>query len=115
MLNEKDKAFECLAQTFKYDKPRANACCKIGDYFLLNNQLDTAIFWYKLALKCEDITHNGGFVEKVYYNYYPYLQLCLCYYNLGDIKKAYLYNEKASRFYNNEITKSNKTLLGKLI
>lgn len=114
-LNNSTKQLLCLFKTFAYDQPRANICCGIGDHFFLNKEYPTAIYWYNLATKCKDVSHNGGFVEKIYYNYYPYLQLCCCYYYLGDIKKATYYNNKAGKHINSIGVKNNKIFFEKLI
>ena len=114
-LNNFDKQILALLSTFKYDTPRANICCKIGDYFLNKNDLPTAKYWYLLATKCEDVTIKGGFVENMFYNYYPYLQLCVCSYKLGNIKDAKNYNDMAEKYYpNSPIVKNNKDFYNKL-
>ena len=107
-LGNLSKQFECLTKTFLYDKPRANVCCAIGDYFLYKKNYQTAKYWYTLATQCEDVTKKGGFCEPLFYNYYPYLQLCVCCYNLGNIKEANNCNEMAGKFLNSEIVKKNR-------
>lgn len=98
-----------LFKTFNYDAPRANVCCKVGDYFLVNQNFDVAEYWYMQATKCKDVTQKGGFVQNMFYNYYPYLQLCVCSYKKGDINKAIYYNNLADKFYpNSYATKQNK-------
>jgi glycosyltransferase involved in cell wall biosynthesis len=115
ILGETEKELSTLFETFKYDLPRANVCCKIGDYFLKNSQFQTAIYWYNNATKCQDITAKGGFVETVYYNYYPYLQLCVCHYNLRDVKKAIYFNEKAGKCVkNSKIVENNRKFFAQL-
>lgn len=112
--NDKTKEFECLIKTFYYDTPRANICCKIGDIFLENSNYNIAIYWYKTATKCKCIIQKGGFVEDIYYNYYPYLQMCVCYYKLGDNKKAIYYNNKAGEYYKTDTIKQNKIFFKQL-
>lgn len=107
---DKQKEMDCLLKTFLYDKPRANICCKIGDIFLENKNYNTAIYWYNMATKCTSVIDQGGFVEDYYYNYYPYLQLCVCYYKINQIKKSNYYNEKAGKYYQSEAVKNNREL-----
>lgn len=107
-LNDEDKMFDALLLSFKHDTPRANFCCFLGDYHLKHKNFEVATYWFLQATKCKDITHKGGFVEKFYYNYYPYLQLCVCYYNLGDFEKANNYNEKAGKIFESDIVKHNR-------
>ena len=106
-LNNNSKALDCLFETFKYDSPRANACCQIGDYFYNKKQYQTAIYWYNTATKCKDTTIKGGFIEPIYYNYYPYIQLSCCHYYMSDIKKAIMFNNRAGKFYNSQAVKQN--------
>lgn len=114
-LGDDENALASLFKTFNFDKPRANICCLIGDYFLNKKSYATAIFWYELAVKGEDVTSKGGFVESKYYNYYPYLQLCVCYFNLKDYSKSYKYNEKASKYLNDEKIQKNREIILKYL
>lgn len=106
-LNNPKKSLFALFKTFEYDVPRANVCCHIGDNFFLKKEYEKAIYWYNLALKCKDVSFKGGFVQKIYYNYYPYLQLCCCHFYLKNIDQAIKYNKKAGQFYNSEIVQNN--------
>ena len=107
-INNKQSSLLSLFKTFMWDSPRANVCCEIGDHFLEYKQYEVAIYWYNQATKCKDASHKGGFVQPLYYNYYPYLQLCVCHYKLGEINIAKKYNEKAGKYLNSEIVKNNK-------
>ena len=107
-LDDKNSSLECLFKTFEFDAPRANICCLVGDYFLSINNFQTAIYWYNIATKCKDVTSRGGFVETKYYGYYPNLQMCVCYYKLGDILKAKKCNEKAGKCIKSQIVENNK-------
>lgn len=115
IVNDYEKHIQTLFKTFLYDTPRANICCKIGDYFMLQKNYHTAKYWYQAATKCEDVLNKGGFVQSIYYNYYPFLQLCVCFYNLGDIKKAISYNNLAEKYCPNcNIVKGNKNFFNNL-
>ncbi|MBQ9785865.1 MAG: glycosyltransferase family 2 protein [Clostridia bacterium] len=113
-INNQNQSLFALFKTFYYDTPRANVCCKIADSFFENKSYQTAIYWYSQATRCKDVTENGGFVEPVYYNYYPYLQLCCCYYYLGNINLAKKYNLKARKFYNSPAVQNNIKFFEKL-
>lgn len=95
ILNKENEALFSLYRSFEFDKPRAEICCEIGNHLFKHEKYNIAIFWYELASSMEPNKENGGFVLTDYYDYFPYIQLCVCYYNLGDIKKAEYYNEKA--------------------
>jgi len=113
-LNNEKCQMEYLLKTFYLDKPRANICCKIGDVFLKNKKYEVAIFWYKQAIQCENIAQKGGFVEEMFYNYYPLLQLCCCYYYIGNIEEAKKYNEKAGNFFESDVVKNNREFFNKI-
>lgn len=114
LLKKHDKILPCLLKTFTYDSPRANVLCKIGDYCLMQKEYARAIDWYLLATKCKDVLYKGGFVDKTYYAYYPYLQICYCYYSLNDNKTASKYNQMAKRYNNSKIVQSNEKYFNSL-
>lgn len=94
-LNDNENALLSLFNSFKYDIPRAEVCCKIGWHFISIKEYNMAIYWLNLATTSKyDIT-SGGFYTPDFYNFIPYINLGFCYYNLGDIDKAIYYNEKA--------------------
>lgn len=108
LINQKEKQLFWLLKSFEFIKPRANFVCKIADYFLNMKNYQIAIFWYKLATTCEDVTSLGGFIEPIYYNYYPYLQMCYCYFCLGDCVMAEKYNNLAKKYYKSEQVLNNE-------
>ena len=109
-IGENEKALNACFRSFEFDEPRAEICCDIGKYFLDREKYNQAIFWYELALTRKINESSGGFILLDCYNFIPYIQLCLCYFRIGDIEKAKEYNEKAgsvkpndpSVIYNNE-------------
>lgn len=115
-LGENQKAKLSLLNTFVYDIPRAEVCCKLGDIFMFEKRYKEAVYWFNLALKDKINLQSGAFVQEQYYNIYPLLQLCVCYYNLGDCKKAQRCNDKVGKINkNNSAYKSNKIFFEKLI
>lgn len=109
-ISESKKALNACFRSFEFDEPRAEICCDIGKYFLDREQYNQAIFWYELALTRKINESSGGFILLDCYNFIPYIQLCLCYFRIGDIKKSKEYNDKAASIkpndpaviYNNE-------------
>ena len=95
-ISESKKALNACFRSFEFDEPRAEICCDIGKYFLDREQYNQAIFWYELALTRKINESSGGFILLDCYNFTPYIQLCLCYFRIGDIKKSKEYNEKAA-------------------
>lgn len=95
MLGASKEVYAMLFQSFQYDSPRAEVCCRIGENFMKENKHELAIYWYQCALKDEKERRRGGFIEPDYYDYIPFMQLCVCYEQIGQSKKAAEYNERA--------------------
>ncbi len=115
VCGENEKAVSYLFQTFYYDTPRANVCCKIADYFYSNKMYQQSVYWYKQATLAKDVIDKWGFVEQVYYNYYPYMGLCCSYFYLKDYQKSNYYNEKAGEIKQTNEIIGNRELLKHLI
>jgi glycosyltransferase involved in cell wall biosynthesis len=102
-LNRKKEELLSLFEAFTYDTPGAETCCEIGKYFFLKKDYKQAIFWYQIALNQEADSSSGRFILEDCYGYIPAIQLCVCFWNLGEKRKAYEYNEKAGTY---KLTKS---------
>ncbi len=101
-IGDNKKALNACFRSFEFDEPRAEICCDIGKYFLDREQYNQAIFWYELALTRKVNESSGGFILLDCYNFTPYIQLCLCYFRIGDIKKSKEYNDKATSIKPND-------------
>ena len=115
-INNKDKAIKCLFDSFLYDIPRAEICCSIANYFYTEAKYDVAIYWYKEASDRKFDISNCGFYIKDCYDYIPYLGMCICYFNLGNIQLAKYYNDLAGKIKpDDEIYKNNYNYFSRLI
>lgn len=94
-IGDQTNALYSLFMSFLFDEPRAENMCKIGDIFYNQNKTKQAIYWYEQATKCDINLKSGAFVLSDYYKFIPYLQLCVCYSRLNNIKKAEEYNDLA--------------------
>lgn len=101
-LNDCEKALKTLFSSFCYDTPRAEICVDIAGIFLEKKDYESAIYWYTEALTKVADVKKGGFCNIDCYGYIPSIQLCVCYYNLGDIKTAKKYNDLALKFKPND-------------
>ncbi len=101
-IDKPNKALSALYQSFVYDLPRAEICCDIASHYFKQQMYDKAIYWYKVALKCELNSINGGFSLPDCYDYIPYIQLCVCYDRLKDIPTAIYFNELAGKCKSND-------------
>lgn len=72
--------------------PDAETCCLFGDVCIAERRFDSAAAWYEYALSS---SYQYGFVNGYYKQFYPYVELSVCYWNLGDFNKAKRYHVKA--------------------
>lgn len=78
--------------------PRPEIASRIGYYFQRKKEYKHAIYWYTLATKDEGDPDRWSFTYPAYATWYPHLQLCVCYYRIGDVDQAYEHNERARQF-----------------
>ena len=97
-IGNSDVALENLFHSFKYDAPRAEICCAIGNIFMKQGAYDKAIYWFELALTLPMDESRGGFTDIDAYGYLPCIQLCVCYDKLKNYVKAEVYNNRAGTF-----------------
>ncbi|MGL5329537.1 MAG: tetratricopeptide repeat-containing glycosyltransferase family 2 protein [Peptostreptococcaceae bacterium] len=101
-IGDKENGFKALLRSFEYDEPRPEICCHIGNYFLQKGMYNASIFWYNTALNYKENATSGGFINYNFNGYIPCIQLCVCYYRIGDTKKAIEFNELAANFKPND-------------
>ncbi|THF79874.1 glycosyltransferase family 2 protein [Cohnella fermenti] len=97
-LNDRGNELTMLLKSFEYGAPRAEAVSRIGDHFNHAGQFKTAIYWYELALRTRPAPDQWSFSYPAYYTWYPHLQLCVCYFKVGDLRTAYEHNEEARKY-----------------
>ena len=102
IIGDEKAALNALLRSFLYAPPRSEACCILGAYFLEQNDVSCAIYWYQSALKCENDLRSGAFVNIDFCGFIPYIQLCVLYDRLGETGKANFYNEKAGEIKPND-------------
>lgn len=95
---DKDMEMKALLEAFEYDIPRPDFCCRIAYRFIEQNRYREAIFWYKAAIDTKPDEDNMALINHAYYTWIPYIQLCVCYANLGDFNTSNYYNEKAAEY-----------------
>lgn len=101
-INDSKNAVLSLTRSFIYNLPRAEVCCKLGNYFADKNMYLEAIYWYEMALKDNLDMTKGGFYNLDYYGFIPHIQLCVCLYKLGRIDEAIKHNELAGKIKPND-------------
>ncbi|WP_130858690.1 glycosyltransferase [Gracilibacillus phocaeensis] len=96
-LGNPEKEIESLVMSITYDVPRPEVSCRIGDLYKEKNKFEKAIIWYRLAVDV-DISDSQGFYQQSYATWYPHLQLCVCYWQIGDQDRAIEHNSKAKTY-----------------
>lgn len=97
-LGDHDTEVESVLRSFLYSSPRAESCCRMGYYFIENNDYTSAIYWYKSAIELGNSNISWGFANHACSTWLPHLQLCVCYDCLGEHELAYRHNEKARKY-----------------
>ena len=97
-LGREEEALEALLRAMTCGVPRAELCCDIGQWWLDRGDWRCAAFWYQLALDAPRDDRSGAFVLPDCHGYIPALQLCVCWYHLGERDKAAAFNDLAEQF-----------------
>ncbi len=95
--NKSEYALSALFQSFQWGFPRAEVCCDIGRCFLEQKNVPMAVYWYKMALRAKPVPF-GGFSYPDCSGFLPCIQLCVCFFQLGDLKKSYFWHKKSQKF-----------------
>lgn len=95
LINLPDLALSSLLNSFQYDVPRAEVCCRIGYLFMDKKEYQKAAFWFELAASVTPPRNSWGFIHPDYSDYIPFMELAVCYDRLGELDKAEAYNNKA--------------------
>lgn len=99
---DSENSLKALLQFFEIDTPRAEICCKLGTYYKVRNEYEKAIAWYQLAPNTLMPKQSIGMIMPDYWSYIPYIEMSCCYYKLGEVTKAIIYNEKAAEIKPND-------------
>ncbi|MGG4398168.1 glycosyltransferase family 2 protein [Paenibacillus thiaminolyticus] len=97
-LGNREQELASSLRSFQYGSPRAEFCCRLGFHFLQQEDIRTAIFWYKVATQLEQSRDNWGFLNPVCSTWLPHLQLCVCYDRIGEYELAHYHNEIACSY-----------------
>lgn len=96
-----EKEIDALINSIKFDVPRPEVSCRIGDLYRERKLYYKAILWYQLAIQV-DMSHVHGFRQEAYATWYPCLHLCVCYWHVGEKELAIEYNRKAKQYRPND-------------
>ncbi|MCS1352212.1 glycosyltransferase [Mechercharimyces sp. CAU 1602] len=74
-LHEWEQALHYVVMTFRYDVPRAEACCYIGELVREMGEQEQSIFWFTCATQVPIPTNPYANREESLWTWYPHLQL----------------------------------------
>ena len=94
-MKQPKQAFEALRRSFEFGEPRAEILSEIGYYYKRMGRFADAAGWFRAAASLDE-PRQIGFLLRDYWGFIPNIELCVCCYNLGDMKKAREYNERAA-------------------
>lgn len=101
-LGQEDAAFGALTRALRFGPPRAELCCDLGQFFFDRNDFEAAAFWYEAALSARQDARLGGFVVPDCSGFIPCMQLCVCWWHLGDRERSEAYNNRAGALKPND-------------
>lgn len=77
---------------------RAELYCRLGAKCMDQKDWKEAAIWFKQATKAYKPFSEATSPDPAAWTWKPYIQLCVCYENLGDRNLAYHYNNEGLRF-----------------
>lgn len=103
------KEREALYRSFEFTAPRGETMYRLAQSFEREGRLHEAIFWYNTILNTEMPKECHGFINPEYWTWKPHLQLCVCYYRIGEIDKSNYHHQMAYKINPNDpIIKKNE-------
>lgn len=93
--NQKKEALRILLRSFEYGPMRAEVLCLIGHYYIEEKDYKTAIAWLELVLSLTKPAITWQLMLPEYWGFLPCIELCHCYYMLGDFSKSIEYHKRA--------------------
>nr|WP_257129621.1 hypothetical protein [Bacillus cereus] len=96
------KEKEITLQSLEYDVPQPEFSCRLGEFFLKNNQFSQAAYWYKQAIEAPSANSTFFIEQQPFKTWLPQKQLGFCYFQLKDYKQSYHHNKMVLRFLPND-------------
>lgn len=98
--NKKER--ETLTKSFDFTVPRGEVMYRLGHSFERDGRFHEAIFWYETILNTEMPKECHGFINPEFWTWKPHLQLCVCYYRIGQVEKANYHHREAYKLNPND-------------
>ncbi|MGL5675380.1 MAG: tetratricopeptide repeat-containing glycosyltransferase family 2 protein [Cellulosilyticaceae bacterium] len=94
-IGKVEEAKQTLFKAFPIATPRGEILYRLGKIYQDANRYEEAIFWYASIENAKMPEDQMGFTYIEYWTWRPALELCVCYFQVGDVKKSYEANERA--------------------
>ena len=115
-IGNEEKFKQCIFKSIEIEERRAEPYYALGSYYMDKQQWTRAIHWFEICLNVKRPKELLSSYYPQYYTWMPCLQLCLCHNNIGDIKKAYEYNERVLEYRTSDSRAlSNREILSKAL
>lgn len=92
---EYNKARQYYYKTFEYGEPKGEVLFNIANSFENESKYCQAIRWYELLLNIDIPNDCCQCINICCFRFKPHLNLCVCYYEIGNLKKSYYHHLKA--------------------
>lgn len=110
------KEKEITFQSLEYDIPQPEFSCRLGEFFIKNNQFSQAAYWYKQAIEAPSSNSTLFIEQHPFKTWLPHKQLGFCYFQLKDYKQSHHHNKMVLRFLpNDEDTLNNIKVIEELM
>lgn len=93
-----NKARDILAECFMKTIPRADGYYRMGKSYQKEGNYAEAIRWYEAILRMKQPVMLSGFYFPEYWTWRPLVELTVCYFIIGDLKRSYEYNERCYEY-----------------
>lgn len=104
-----DVAKKVIFSNLKDDFLNINLWYFLGYIFSSQKRYKEAISCFKTCLDIKRPDYEYGFVDVDRYDFLPSLELCFCYFQMGDIEKSKFYHKKCQKIHpDNEIVIKNQ-------
>ena len=100
--DDKEIARKYFYKTFEYGPPQGEILYKIAYSFQDEEKYDRAISWYEIILSLPIPDDCCQCRHICYLRFKPHLNLCYCYFKVGDLNQAYYHHKNCMKINPND-------------
>lgn len=113
ILHNFEAGLRAIYQCIEIEPRQSEPYCLLGDYYSNKGEFRKAIHWYEVATQIQRPAELLSSYQPKFYTWLPYLNLCLCYNQIGEVDKAYDANQKVLQYRPKDpAALNNKAILG---